>query len=120
MPGPGLALQYIVTGGSVAENAANGTVVGTVAGVDPAGAFAQAILDDHASLDVAAAEREVVEAAERLVRAHPEVGAVVLECANMPPYARAVSARLGLPVHDIVSFGRWFYAGVEPAAFPRS
>ena len=35
----------------------------------------------------------------------------------MPPYARALSARLGLPVHDMVSFGCWFYSGLKPAAF---
>jgi hypothetical protein len=26
---------------------------------------------------------------------------------------RLLSARLGLPVHDIVSFGCWFYAGLS-------
>jgi hypothetical protein len=28
----------------------------------------------------------------------------------MPPYAAALRARLGLPVVDIVSLGRWLYA----------
>jgi hypothetical protein len=88
-----------------------------VAGVDPGGEFAQAILGDRATLDVVAAEREVLAAGERLLADHPDVGAIVLECANMPPYARALSARLGLPVHDMVSFGRWFYAGLWPAQF---
>jgi hypothetical protein len=88
-----------------------------VIGVDPAGEFAQAILGDRATLDVATAEREVLAAGERLLGLHPDVGAIVLECANMPPYARALSARLGLPVHDMVSFGRWFYSGLRPPAF---
>src|SRR5262245_14636580 len=88
-----------------------------VIGVDPAGEFAQAILGDRATLDVAAAEREVLAAGERLLAAHPDVGAIVLECANMPPYARSLSRRLGLPVHDVVSFGCWFYSGLRPAAF---
>jgi hypothetical protein len=90
-----------------------------VVGVDPAGAFATAILGDRAALDVAAAEGEVLAAGERLAAAHPDVGAIVLECANMPPYAAALRARLGLPVYDVVSFGRWFYAALAPAAFPR-
>jgi hypothetical protein len=88
-----------------------------VAGVDPAGAFAQAILGDLPSLDPAAAEREVLAAGERLVAAHPDVAAVVLECTNMPPYADGLRKRLGLPVHDMVSFGCWFYAGLRPATF---
>ena len=90
-----------------------------VIGVDPAGEFAQAILGNRAMLDIAAAEREVLAAGERLLGIHPDVGAIVLECANMPPYARSLSARLGLPVHDMVSFGSWFYSGLHPAAFAR-
>lgn len=91
-----------------------------VIGVDPAGEFAQAILGDRATLDVAAAEREVLAAGEQLLARHAEVGAIVLECANMPPYARALSSRLGLPVHDMVSFGRWFYSGLRPESFARN
>ncbi len=88
-----------------------------VVGVDPNGAFARAILGDLPALDMAAAEREVLAAGEALVAQHPEVGAVVLECTNMPPYASGLRKRLGLPVHDMVSFGCWFHAGLRPAIF---
>jgi hypothetical protein len=84
-----------------------------IAGVDPEGEFARTFLGNRATLDVAAAEREVLAAGDRLVERHPDVGALVLECANMPPYAAALRARLGLPVHDMVSFGCWFYAGLS-------
>jgi hypothetical protein len=86
-------------------------------GVDPAGAFARAILGDLPSLDTAAAEREILAAGERLVAEHPEVAAIVLECTNMPPYASGLRKRLGLPVHDMVSFGCWFYAGLRSPTF---
>ena len=33
----------------------------------------------------------------------PSVAAIVLECTNMPPYADAVRAATGLPVHDITT-----------------
>ena len=33
----------------------------------------------------------------------PEIAAIVLECTNMPPYADAVRAATGLPVHDITT-----------------
>jgi hypothetical protein len=90
-----------------------------VVGVDPNGELARSILGDLPTLDVAAAERDVLAAGEVLLARHPDVGAVVLECANMPPYAAALRQRLRLPVHDMVSFGRWFYAGLSPAAYPR-
>jgi hypothetical protein len=81
-----------------------------VVGVDPEGEFARTFLGNQPTLDVAAAEREVVAAGDRLVAQHLDLGAIVLECANMPPYAAALRARLGLPVYDMVTLGRWLYA----------
>jgi len=70
-------------------------------------------------MDVDRAERDVVEAAERLVARHPEVGAIVLECTNMPPYADAVRRATGRPVYDIYSMITWFHAGLRPRDFAR-
>jgi Asp/Glu/hydantoin racemase len=66
---------------------------------------------------VAAAERDILAAGDELVARHPEVGAVVLECTNMCPYAAALQDRLGLPVHDMVSFVSWLHAGLRPRRF---
>jgi hypothetical protein len=68
-------------------------------------------------MDVALAEQDVVEAATTLAARHPEVGAIVLECTNMPPYAAAVQAATGLPVYDIYSMINWFHAGLRPRRF---
>ncbi|HYC14431.1 MAG TPA: hypothetical protein VEC75_09285, partial [Stellaceae bacterium] len=48
---------------------------------------------------------------------NPDLGAVVLECTNMAPYARALHDHLRLPVFDIVSFVTWFHAGLRPRDF---
>jgi Asp/Glu/hydantoin racemase len=85
-----------------------------IAGTDDAREFSRVILNDELELDVAAAERDLLDAGDALVRAHPEVGAVVLECTNMCPYAAALQAHLGLPVFDMVSFIGWFHAGLAP------
>lgn len=69
-------------------------------------------------LDVGLAERDVVEAGCQLVRQHPEVGAIVLECTNMPPYAAALAAAVGLPVYDITTLIRWLCGGLQPTAYP--
>ena len=68
-------------------------------------------------MDVAQAERDVVEAGKELVAKNPDVGAIVLECTNMPPYAAALQAEVGLPVYDIYSMITWFHAGLRPRAF---
>jgi Asp/Glu/hydantoin racemase len=88
-------------------------VIGTDSGTE----FSRAILGDEEVLDVAAAERDILAAGEELVARHPEVGAVLLECTNMAPYARALAEQLSRPVFDIVSFMTWFHAGLRPAAF---
>lgn len=38
-----------------------------------------------------------------MVDEHPEVGPIVLECTNMPPYARAVGEAAGRPVYNITT-----------------
>ena len=48
---------------------------------------------------------------------HPDVGAIVLECTNMPPYAFALRETLGLPVYDIYSLVTWLHAGLRPREF---
>ncbi|MGH7103602.1 MAG: aspartate/glutamate racemase family protein [Acetobacteraceae bacterium] len=68
-------------------------------------------------LDVALAERDVVEAGRDLVRRHPEVGAIVLECTNMPPYAAALAAAVERPVYDITTLIRWLCAGLRPTVY---
>ena len=68
-------------------------------------------------LDVDLARQDILDAASRLVAAHPEVGAIVLECTNMPPYAADVADATGLPVHDIYSMINWFQAGLRPRRF---
>lgn len=76
--------------------------------------FTEAILGDAANLDVAAAERDNVAAARRLVERHPEIGAIVLECTNMTPYARAIRRASGRPVFSMVGFVSWFQASLDP------
>jgi Asp/Glu/hydantoin racemase len=83
-----------------------------IEGVDPGGEFATRLLNDEPALDVARAEAEVVAAAERLVGRHREVGAIVLECTNMPPYAAAVAHATGRPVYDVVTLLEWVWRGV--------
>jgi len=65
-------------------------------------------------MDIALAEQDVVEAGMELVARHPDVGAIVLECTNMPPYAAALQAAVGRPVYDIYSMVTWFHAGLRP------
>ena len=70
-------------------------------------------------MDVALAQQDILDAGLALVRRHRDIGAIVLECTNMPPYAAALRDAVGLPVFDIYSLITWFHAGLRPRAFPR-
>jgi hypothetical protein len=83
-----------------------------VEGVDPSGYFAGAIRHGAERLDRARMAADVVAAARRLVATHSDIGAIVLECANMPPYREDVVAATELPVFDAAQLLAWFYAGL--------
>lgn len=70
-------------------------------GLTPGCELHSRILGNETLLDLEAAEQDVVQAALRLVKQHPEIENIVLECTNMPPYRVAVERATGRPVHDI-------------------
>ena len=88
-----------------------------VEGTDSGQEFCRALLNDELELNIELARQDVVAAAGRLCSRHPEVGAIVLECTNMPPYAADVAAATGLPVYDFYTFVCWFQSGLSPRRF---
>ena len=88
-----------------------------VVGTDDGSEFSRVMINDEDRLDVAAAERDILAAGDRLVASHEGIGAVLLECTNMVPYARALSQRLRLPVFSIYTFVTWFHSGLMPRDF---
>lgn len=77
-------------------------------------AFTRTILGNELELDVEAARADNVDAAVALRNAHPELGAIVLECTNMAPYAHDIRAATGLPVFSILTLINWFQASLSP------
>lgn len=94
-----------------AANVPDGTPMGSTEG---GAEFTRAILGNELSLDVEAARADNVSAAQALVSEHADLGAIVLECTNMVPYAADIRAATGLPVFSIESFVTWFQSGLEP------
>jgi len=79
--------------------------------------FRVLIRAESEDMDVNAARADVVAAALALRARVKNLGAVVLECTNMPPYAADVRDAIGLPVYDIYSMITWFQAGLRPRRF---
>ena len=96
-----------------AANVPDDTPIATTEGLRE---FSRAILGNEPELDITLAERDNIEAAHQLAR-QPDVGAIILECTNMTPYAAAISAATGLPVFSAYNFICWFQSGLMPAPF---
>lgn len=89
-------------------------VVGTENGKEFFRVLIKAEKDD---MDIDLAEQDILEAGRKLVSENADIGAIVLECTNMPPYAAALQRELGLPVYDIFTMINYFHGGIRPRAF---
>jgi Asp/Glu/hydantoin racemase len=112
---PSLTAEHLAGAGIDAE------IPLAVVGMETEKEFTRVLLDDELELDVEAAREEHIRVARRLVGEHRDVGAIVLECTNMPPYADDIRRETGLPVFDITSLVRMAHdalaAGLSPRPF---
>ncbi len=88
-----------------------------IGGTPENGNFTSVILDNELELDTELARRENVAAAVALAKTNPGLGAIVLECTNMVPYASDIQKATGLPVFSIYNLITWFQAGLNPPQF---
>ena len=75
--------------------------------------FRRAMLHSAFPLDPQTAEDEWVSLARSVQSAHPDIGQWLFECANMPPYSRAVADATGLAVYDALTMGNALYRSVQ-------
>ncbi|WP_282607064.1 aspartate/glutamate racemase family protein [Pelagibius sp. Alg239-R121] len=80
--------------------------------------FSRVILDDEEELDIEASRLDLIDASRALAEANPDLGAIVLECTNMVPFAHDIRAATGLPVYSIYSYILWFQSALAPRVFP--
>lgn len=75
-----------------------------IAGMEDQPEFSEVILrNKRVELDFNRFEAELLGVAEDLVSRHPEIGAMVLECTDMPFFSQRIQQRLNLPVFDIIT-----------------
>jgi len=82
-------------------------------GMEESQHFYDVVVRDADPLNVRRAESEMVEACCQALTRHPDIGAFVFECTNMPPYSDAVRRATGLPVWDAVTLVNWLQAGAS-------
>lgn len=68
-----------------------------------------AILEYRGQFDNGKVREEVVAAALELLEGEEDIGAILLECSDMPPYAYAVQQATQLPVFDFITLIKWLH-----------
>lgn len=79
--------------------------------------FNEVILQETGRLDLEVMTAEVVDAARALAAGSPDLGAIFLECSDLPVYSHAIHEATGLPVFDWVSFVDYVYRAVVPRTY---
>jgi len=68
-----------------------------------------AVLDNRGYFDNDKVCEEVVGAALELLEEDKSIGAILLECSDMPPYSKAIQDATRLPVFDFTTLIRWLH-----------
>ena len=81
-----------------------------VAGMDNQKEFCDVVIDgSRQELDVDRLAGEVLAVIDELAGDHPEMGALVIECTDLPPFAHLIQNKLGIPVFDIITLMNMVY-----------
>jgi len=77
----------------------------------------QNILKNTGHLNNLKFEEELISAVKQLVTDNPDIGALLLECSDMPPYAWAIQKAVRLPVFDFTTMIKWVFSAVVRRPF---
>jgi Asp/Glu/hydantoin racemase len=70
----------------------------------------KAMLDQPHTLENEALQSELCEHVTRVAATVPNVGAIMLQCSELPPYAAAIQRTVAVPILDIVTLTLWMHA----------
>lgn len=106
---PGLARPGVLTVDAAALAGVPAVAGVPLEGLAPGCHLQDTLLSNRTTLDAVQAQADAVDAARRLITAHPELTDVVLECTNLPPFADAIAQATGRPVHHLLTLvhERW-------------
>lgn len=83
-----------------------------VSGLGELPEFSAILKSDRGCFNNKRMREEVVGAAVQLVKANKDIGAILLECSDMPPYAADVQRAVNLPVFDFITMINWVHNSV--------
>lgn len=88
-----------------------------VYGMEEQDEFRTSILEEKGTLDSDLIEKEVTGVARTMVKENPEIGAILLECSDLPPYAAAVQNAVDLPVFDFITMINHYHSAIRRKSY---
>ena len=79
--------------------------------------FRSSVLEEKGTMDTDLVEKEILEVCDRMLAENPDIGAIELECSDLPPFAAAVHRHTGLPVFDFITMIRHFASALTPTDY---
>jgi|UPI00057D3D27 Asp/Glu/hydantoin racemase len=70
------------------------------------------ILEGRGEFDNSIVEREILSKVSEIMEENLNIGAILLECSDMPPYAASIQKKSGLPVFDFTTLIKWLHSSV--------
>lgn len=90
-----------------------------IEGLDDCPEAQGAMLREKGSLDEDIFRQEVLQVAAKLTQENDDLGAIVMECSELPPYSVDVQRMTGLPVFDFITMIKFNYMGVRTCSWRR-
>ncbi|RWP55097.1 MAG: hypothetical protein EOR08_34195 [Mesorhizobium sp.] len=88
-----------------------------IAGLEDTPVFGNGWVRAEGDLDVGGSQADLVDTAVALQKERPDIGMLLLECGDLPPYAYAVQQATQIPVFDFTSMVEFFVGGLVRKPF---
>lgn len=83
-----------------------------IKGLEDKEVFTDFTVQNWDRVDTEKCRAELLEATEELLHENDDIGAMVLECTNMPPYTKDIQQVVGMPVFDIITLVNFVHSGI--------
>lgn len=94
------------------DNVGAGLVPTVIVGTENEEEFTKVFLGNKTTLNMERAKSDLIKVSKKLVSECPEIGAIVLECTNMSPFAKSIQQEVNLPIFDIYTLTNMVYGAV--------
>jgi hypothetical protein len=68
------------------------------------------ILDNKDSLNADALGEQLAHSIARMIERHDDIGCIIQQCSELPPYAAAIQRIVDVPIVDVVTLVEWAHA----------